>query len=479
MNRAELNNIGIIEHASIGFPGLTVITGKNSSGKSTVGKSLFALIDGGINIPLKYDYDMHRKMIQVLTDVYRHLFDLRHLIRLSRRSEEESLAIAAVFTPYPRLFELMMSGGKSATEATEDDVDELAEELGKIDINETISKINQIRAQYHQRSMHLSGTNENADRVADSARKVQELSKQLNEIPDYPGYTVTSINRTVQKEFGGQIQPVRWKAEKSSLQLYANETLICGINIHDNQVDGVSVNKLDQYFDRVLMIDDPMLIDDLDDTDPGYVYVRADYDQESGYQVLNHRRSLRKILSETDHTTVLERSEIVKRNAKIYEKLNAMLSGEFVSEEDGTYIVGKNGKLRILNLATGAKMVAILRVLIDEGLITKNTLLILDEPESHLHPEWQNQFAEIITLLVNTIGCKILMTTHSPNFFYALDTYAQKYQMTDQCAFYQAECGENGRATIKDVSNDVGKIYSDFLQYLIDMKDLRNDMGLI
>lgn len=42
--KLKLNNIGIIKEAEIKIDGLTVIAGKNDSGKSTVGKVLFTLI---------------------------------------------------------------------------------------------------------------------------------------------------------------------------------------------------------------------------------------------------------------------------------------------------------------------------------------------------------------------------------------------------------------------------------------------------
>lgn len=154
-----------------------------------------------------------------------------------------------------------------------------------------------------------------------------------------------------------------------------------------------------------------------------------------------------------------------------------MLSGDFQSDEEGTYLVSKRGrKLRISNMATGSKMVALLTMLLREGTITRDTMLIFDEPESHLHPEWQNTFAEIIVLLVSELQAKVLMTTHSPNFFYALDTYSKKYKIADRCAFYQSECSSDGHAVINDVSADTGKIYSDFLDYLVEMRNIRQEL---
>ena len=53
----KLENIGIVKNSSIELNGLTVITGKNNSGKSTVGKTLYALLDAVSNISGKYEKD--------------------------------------------------------------------------------------------------------------------------------------------------------------------------------------------------------------------------------------------------------------------------------------------------------------------------------------------------------------------------------------------------------------------------------------
>ena len=41
--KININNIGIIEEASLKINGLTVITGYNNSGKTTVGKVVYSL----------------------------------------------------------------------------------------------------------------------------------------------------------------------------------------------------------------------------------------------------------------------------------------------------------------------------------------------------------------------------------------------------------------------------------------------------
>ena len=50
-----LNNVGIVKDSEVKLEGLTVITGKNSSGKTTVGKTIYSLISAGNNTVEAFD----------------------------------------------------------------------------------------------------------------------------------------------------------------------------------------------------------------------------------------------------------------------------------------------------------------------------------------------------------------------------------------------------------------------------------------
>lgn len=119
-------------------------------------------------------------------------------------------------------------------------------------------------------------------------------------------------------------------------------------------------------------------------------------------------------------------------------------------------------------------MFSIVKMLLEKGELDSGTMLILDEPEAHLHPQWQNTFAEIIVLLVKELNVNILLTTHSPNFMLALDAYMRKYEIAEKTNFYQTSAMENGFVQYHCLNNDMGKIYQDFLQYLSEAKMLRN-----
>ena len=160
----------------------------------------------------------------------------------------------------------------------------------------------------------------------------------------------------------------------------------------------------------------------------------------------------------------------------IKDKIDSILPGEFIFKEDELFYVNDNIKLNSGNLATGSKMFSIIKILLERGEIDENTLLILDEPESHLHPKWQNLFVEIMTLLVKEIGCHVLLTTHSSHFMLAVDAYMRKYDITNLCNFYQTEHIDNGPfVSYKCVNDSLNLIYEDFVTYLSDVKLLRNE----
>ena len=97
----------------------------------------------------------------------------------------------------------------------------------------------------------------------------------------------------------------------------------------------------------------------------------------------------------------------------------------------------------------------------------------MDEPEIHLHPEWQLLFAELIVLIQKEFGVHVLLNTHSPYFLNAIEVYAAKYEIADRCKYYLASIKENG-SVIKDVSDHTEEIYSKLARPL---QVLENERG--
>ena len=85
----------------------------------------------------------------------------------------------------------------------------------------------------------------------------------------------------------------------------------------------------------------------------------------------------------------------------------------------------------------------ILQLLLENRELTENSFLILDEPEVHLHPEWQVKLAEILVLLVKDLNVNLFINSHSPQFIEAIEVYSVKYSLRDETNFYLTRKDEN------------------------------------
>ena len=130
----------------------------------------------------------------------------------------------------------------------------------------------------------------------------------------------------------------------------------------------------------------------------------------------------------------------------------------------------------MVNLSTGIKSFSILRRLLQNGSIDENGIIILDEPEIHLHPEWQLKFAEIIVLVQKEFETNILLNTHSPYFLNAIEVYSQRYGIEGKCAYYLANEVDN-ETNIENVTNNTEKIYEKLARPLQDLENMEYGDG--
>ena len=293
-------------------------------------------------------------------------------------------------------------------------------------------------------------------------------------------YVRESINQTLQVEFSQQIQPVRVPVRESSVELAEDGHVCFKFSIQDNSIinDGKPV-FITSPFNKVHFIDSPYVLDE------SIIGSRTKRYKQPGKEsflnvnrILSHSDRLNTTLKEPAHRSVLEQTVINNSLKRIIEKIDRIIPGSFEFSESGDYYVQNDSKLKVSNLAAGSKMFSIIKILLNHGELDDKTMLILDEPESHLHPEWQNVFAEIIVLLVKELGVRVLLTTHSTNFLLGIDANMRKYGIVNNVNFYQTDMLENGLVKYKCVNDCIETIYGDYLKYLTQMKVMR-DMYLL
>ena len=473
----NLQNVGIVKDSIITIDGLTVITGKNNSGKTTVGKTLYALLDAVSNIQQKATND---KFIYIQRQIEKVESTLEVLRYLRTPIFEDKLDI---FAEYPTLKALLARDYRH--DLPQNEIEQfahtLADELMTFDISlfEESKELNEyqrylrIRTKDKESASLASMFNNQREQAISILKK---LFADIEKDPELIAYARESINRTLRLEFANQIQPVSAPDSISKIELLDDDSVYFSFSVANNNVvnDGAPA-FISSPFKKVYLIDDPFVLDDM--------YSRRiirGFDLDDADTILNpnricsHNYKLKMALRHRKPLSVFEQTVLSDSLAEINEQFNRVIPGTFEFTSDGDYYIRNDSKLKLSNLATGSKMFSIMKMLLDNGEIDNMTMLILDEPEAHLHPMWQNAFAEIIVLLVKKLGVNILLTTHSPNFMLALDAYMRKYNIADITNFYQTDVLEDNFVHYNCVNNDMGKIYQDFLQYLSEVKMLRN-----
>ena len=115
--------------------------------------------------------------------------------------------------------------------------------------------------------------------------------------------------------------------------------------------------------------------------------------------------------------------------------------------------------------ATGIKSFAILSRIFEHGCLNPHTLLIIDEPEAHLHPAWVVEYAAILVKLIERFGVRVMVASHSPDMVNALQSFVLCRNLSNRAAFYQAEAVSKKdpyRFKFKSLNVNVGKIFDSF-----------------
>ncbi|MBQ2665591.1 AAA family ATPase [Methanobrevibacter sp.] len=110
--------------------------------------------------------------------------------------------------------------------------------------------------------------------------------------------------------------------------------------------------------------------------------------------------------------------------------------------------------------SAGIKEIGIIQILLQNNKLKENSFLIIDEPESSLHPEWEIKYAEILVLLAKELNIHIYLNSHSPMFIEAISLYSQYYDLLRDTNFYLTQKQSNGKYNFKKISpKNMGEVY--------------------
>ena len=192
-------------------------------------------------------------------------------------------------------------------------------------------------------------------------------------------------------------------------------------------------------------------------------------------------RSLINKLRRPDNSETLFKEMVRSRIAPVIDVVNSHFPGNFVPSKarGGLKVDVPNltDPLKAVNLSMGLKSFGIIKLMLERQILHDEDVLILDEPENHLHPEWQLAYAEAIVLLQREFGLTILLTTHSPFFLEAVQLYSAKYETNGEKrrlhVYEPVVLDLDGRIGMKEITHNEEALFGKFSKAFRDLDVVR------
>ena len=418
--KLSIRNVGKLKEADVEINGITVIAGENNTGKSTIGKVLFSIFQS----------------LYKLDD---------QIIREKRNTIKHNLELLYVHA----------TGSFFNNVEFKEIIDEILIEGSKYDIEILKNKI-------------LEFISNNSEKTKNEIP--EEPVKRIFDLLKIPkkSFVLAILNRNFSNEFNNQITNIYTELVGNiKLKIQDKESFL---SIENNIIKEI---KNEHFLNtEIVYIDDPFILDDLTDE----LFIRNAIKNTDYNTIYNHKNYLKYKLIQKKGSLV---DEIILNSKleKFYLKLNELFEGDIILSNRGNYVYrrkNKGNELNLINLSAGLKSFAVLKMLFINNTLQENGTIILDEPEIHLHPEWQIKFAELIVLLQKEFKMHILLTTHSPYFLKAVQVYSKKYKISNKCKYYMSEL-DGEQAILVDKTNKTDDL---FFKLAISFENLMNEEEL-
>lgn len=452
--KLTLDRFAGIGHAEIRLDGLTVIAGQNNTGKSTVGKSLYSLFNALNNIQSRL-LQQRREEIeeQSMSALRAYLGAVR-----SKRGR------------YPNVYEIGAY------------IDYVIAQYRNGTYSEHDPKREQYRSRITEELLRVAdqeiGQNADQGAVADVPEALSEFVNQLfSDIDEILNYPEDELVKTVLSDYFGdmfhnQVTPLSGDGQRTSVNLDIKNKHI-DITFSNNECS-TAVRDIDIEHDAIY-IANPFIIDTL--SKQFYVGQLDIVEQNLRNKLLD--QSGRPANTEDGLGTNMIRRTIARdKLADIEQLIDGVIPGSIQNRADGYYLNSPKagGSIKFENMSTGLKSFAVLKMLIEHGKFGERDVLILDEPEIHLHPEWQMKYAEVIVLLQKTFDLTVVVTTHSPYFLDAFNLYSRKYGTSSAASYYVSRRDASNVIAFEDVTDGIDAIYRMMAGPIDVLNDLRDEL---
>lgn len=397
----QIDHIGNVRDAKIELEGISVIAGKNDTGKSTIVKGAFIILDIFSNLERDINLQEKRSINSYINKwsenfhIYIPNVSIRTLLR--RLFFEDNLQ-------------------KDTFEK------ELCERIGEHNIDEkAVRFLYDCYSEFHRQN-----------------RK------------DFETYAVQTGIREI---YGEQVETIGYreqcgfylKKDDESAKILLKENRVC-----ESKCD-ITDHIIPIYISTSDLVD---LLTNNTNISSGTISIQS----RARRKLVNFMRT------ELERTTLpMEEDKRLDLQKTIFQEIiEDVLRGKIQSDGKKLQYFDEryHQKIDFGNIASGMRIFLILQRLIENGTFLKKTCLFIDEPESNLHPEWQLILADCLVNLYYKLGINICINSHSPYFIRAVEYYSFKSNDLNNCHFYLMEsCEEKDLYYAKDVTDDLGQIY--------------------
>lgn len=412
--RVIAKNIGPINKADIELNKITVVAAENSTGKSSLSKLVYCSINSINNLTYLSMVSYLSEVIDCLDYIYERLVN-------NDVFEDQSI---------------------SETKSVSKDKFGL--------IKENI--ISDVVALKYQTSSSLSDFKDYVDKIKDGIthkdfESIQVRVKKLEDlkIKGITEFDAKSMESILFDQF--RLSLVRSGSDGAQFSVLENGNEILDVSVDSNN-NVTSCKRKYSDIKHVTYIDNPYVLDNctyLDDKS-FRLYERITKKDSDLYYKLTFN------------------SERVSSNKcnEVLSRIDSIIGGTIGYSDDKSksivYRVDDLYDIPMKNTATGIKPFGILKLLGGNGYFDESNLVIIDEPEVHLHPIWQVKFAELLIDLSLNYGVNFMINTHSTYFVEAINAFSRTKNFSDSVNYYMIERGLNGSKVV-DNENTLQEIY--------------------
>lgn len=419
--KLSIKNLAKIRQAEIELNGLTVIAGDNDTGKSTVGKAIYAMFNGFRNMTRTVHNQRCRSLAYVVFNAIT-VYDAFHF---------QEPSVSGTINELNELEDTLKKEHELTADLVIDKARTLVNSRYSFDILSDKEKLGNMK----QRLTKIL-------QVSDGEIACQRVGVMFDRVFQHQ-------SNSLQKESVAELQ-MQIKNQMVNAVLKDNVCTDANIDFNLNN--------------SAIYIDNPFIIDRLSEA----------YYSHDALMMNSLERRLRK-RQKVDLVTNIVNNKTLNAVMKI---IDDIVPGVFAENDNVFTLIRPEWKepLNVANLSAGVKSYAIFKLLIQNHQLLENDVVILDEPEIHLHPSWQQKYAEFLVLFQKAFALTILLTTHSPYFLNAIDVYSRKYDSLKNVKYYQTEVTEDSRVCLLDVTDNLETIYAKMAAPIIDMRRLRDEL---